>query len=82
MHRGFQVDNISDFILVACSMGLTSNDRGEPIINCPCIVFCIFMVFVTDGIQFEHPIQVFIFRNSLYILLNLSTERACVFRRS
>ena len=60
-------------------MGLRCNDRGEPIISFPCIVSRIFEVFVTGGIQFENPIRVFTFRNSLCVLLNLSTESACAF---
>ena len=50
-------------------------------INYSYTLFCIFVVFVTGRIQFQNPIGVFIFRNSLYILFNLSTERACVFLR-
>ena len=61
-------------------MGLQWNDRGKPTINYPCIFFRIFVVFATCGIQFENPIHVFIFLNSLCILGNFSTERACVFR--
>ena len=34
-----------------------------------------FILVVTGKIQFENPVRVFIFRNSVSILLNLSTER-------
>ena len=65
MYRGFSIDAILDFILVVCSMGLRLNDRGELTIDCPCVAFHIFVVFVTGGIQFENSILAFIFRNSL-----------------
>ena len=60
VYRGFSVDTILGFISVVCYMGLRWIDRVEPTINCPYIVFCIFMVFMICGMEFENLIRVFI----------------------